>query len=614
MTLSWSSASERLARRCGWAGAHRVGVNAVVAAASSAWPCAPGPARAGGTASPPRRRVRLSSSLTSGRCRRDAAARIPPIVAAPREWPVCVFAPAERQHQEALGDGRGDARPAGSGGRPRSRRSAAPTRVGISCSSGTGSPAATTGRRTAAAPATAARPDRRRVWAPCSNADRNIAKFSEIRVMPRPSALQRQLADHQLDGAVGGLRRTAHQVQGDAVVPHGTRDSMATTLAVAVERLDEQAVAVGGVAEPAQRHGEAALGLGVAPGVGAGDRVGHLLGRDVAVSADPHGQARPGAPGSRPGGRRAYRGPDSLKSEVCRIASSPSRRALRPASRYACAPSSWRPSRRAPSRRSGTGQPRVDGLRPGPRVADRVTAGQADADFDAVGDGGACRWARTPPTCRGGWRSSPASRSCPHSSSSPRMADSSSPVSAFSARWDRNSTIAADDQRQRAEQAEDRVERTRAGWPVNRSGVRDGEPDHPVDHVQQAVLAGERSREQLDETPGQQDPHHVAGDQHRGRLDQCAPADLGPKLPEFWAKVRRGALIKAAAALVAGMAVGILLCWGLLELFPGTLDRDDRAVRGQPGRRIRRCRCRRVHRHTRTSSSTRCSACSARWR
>jgi lysyl-tRNA synthetase class 2 len=45
---------------------------------------------------------------------------------------------------------------------------------------------------------------------------------------------------------------------------------------------------------------------------------------------------------------------------------------------------------------------------------------------------------------------------------------------------------------------------------------------------------------------------------------------------EFWAKVRRGALIKAAAALAAGMAVGILIGWGLLEMFPGTLERDER--------------------------------------
>lgn len=45
---------------------------------------------------------------------------------------------------------------------------------------------------------------------------------------------------------------------------------------------------------------------------------------------------------------------------------------------------------------------------------------------------------------------------------------------------------------------------------------------------------------------------------------------------EFWAKVRRGALVKAAATLVAGMAVGTLTGWGLLELFPGSLARPDR--------------------------------------
>lgn len=44
---------------------------------------------------------------------------------------------------------------------------------------------------------------------------------------------------------------------------------------------------------------------------------------------------------------------------------------------------------------------------------------------------------------------------------------------------------------------------------------------------------------------------------------------------EFWAKVRRGALFKAAAVLVAGNVVGILLAWGLLELFPGSLKGDD---------------------------------------
>jgi lysyl-tRNA synthetase, class II len=47
---------------------------------------------------------------------------------------------------------------------------------------------------------------------------------------------------------------------------------------------------------------------------------------------------------------------------------------------------------------------------------------------------------------------------------------------------------------------------------------------------------------------------------------------------EFWAKVRRGALFKATATLVVAMAIGTLIGWGLLELFPGTLDRADRPL------------------------------------
>jgi len=47
---------------------------------------------------------------------------------------------------------------------------------------------------------------------------------------------------------------------------------------------------------------------------------------------------------------------------------------------------------------------------------------------------------------------------------------------------------------------------------------------------------------------------------------------------EFWAKVRRGALFKAAATLVVAMATGTLIGWGLLELFPGSLARSDRPL------------------------------------
>ena len=45
---------------------------------------------------------------------------------------------------------------------------------------------------------------------------------------------------------------------------------------------------------------------------------------------------------------------------------------------------------------------------------------------------------------------------------------------------------------------------------------------------------------------------------------------------EFSAKVRRGALVKAAAVLVAGNLLGIALAWGLLELFPASLQPENR--------------------------------------
>lgn len=47
---------------------------------------------------------------------------------------------------------------------------------------------------------------------------------------------------------------------------------------------------------------------------------------------------------------------------------------------------------------------------------------------------------------------------------------------------------------------------------------------------------------------------------------------------QFWAKVRRGALLKSAVVLVAGMAIGILAAWALLELFPGTLAPEWRLL------------------------------------
>ena len=64
-----------------------------------------------------------------------------------------------------------------------------------------------------------------------------------------------------------------------------------------------------------------------------------------------------------------------------------------------------------------------------------------------------------------------------------------------------------------------------------------------------------------------------------------------------------------------GGLIGILVSWGLVEMFPGTLEPAvPAAVRGQPGDRIRHRRSRRVRRQAARSCSTRSWACSARWR
>ncbi|KXF84077.1 lysine--tRNA ligase [Rhodococcus ruber Chol-4] len=48
--------------------------------------------------------------------------------------------------------------------------------------------------------------------------------------------------------------------------------------------------------------------------------------------------------------------------------------------------------------------------------------------------------------------------------------------------------------------------------------------------------------------------------------------------PEFYTRVRRGAVWKSLGVLVAGLAVGTLIGWGLVELFPGTLPSDERLL------------------------------------
>src|SRR5271166_1889444 len=67
-------------------------------------------------------------------------------------------------------------------------------------------------------------------WAPCSNADRNIAKFSEIRLMPMRSACRARLLDVSLNVPLGESGDRHIKSSETAVRPHGTSESMATTV------------------------------------------------------------------------------------------------------------------------------------------------------------------------------------------------------------------------------------------------------------------------------------------------------------------------------------------------------------------------------------------------
>ena len=134
--------------------------------------------------------------------------------------------------------------------------------------------------------ARAAARGRRRSARPRSKTARNMAKFSEIRSTPSAARRCDELGHHELDEPVVGVPVAAHQVEREPVAAPGHEGQQRAQRALAVERLDQHAVAVGRVAEAAQRHGEAALGLGVAPGVGPLDDLAHLVGRQLAVAAD----------------------------------------------------------------------------------------------------------------------------------------------------------------------------------------------------------------------------------------------------------------------------------------------------------------------------------------
>ena len=117
----------------------------------------------------------------------------------------------------------------------------------------------------------------------------------------------------------------------------------------------------------------------------------------------------------------------------------------------------------------------------------------------------------------------------PYTSSRPRIADSSSPVSAFSERCDWNSTIAAAIRASAPNRPSSALTKP-CGMTAELLGSGAGERADAVDRVEEPVFAGQGSGEQFEQSPADDDADRHAGQQRCGGLEQRAAANLGPEL------------------------------------------------------------------------------------
>ena len=190
-------------------------------------------------------------------------------------------------------------RPWAAPGCRRSTGSAAPTPAGTSRWSGTAPRAATTWRRTAASERHTRSTGPAPIRAPSSKTDRNTAKFSEIRVTPNSSAPVAQLGDHELDDAVG-------RPSGFGASGRGTPRSRPTARATACRprprpcrrrgrpataSTSRQSPSAGSPSRPRAIEKPRSVSVSRQASARAID-LRHLVGRDVAVAADPDGVCR----------------------------------------------------------------------------------------------------------------------------------------------------------------------------------------------------------------------------------------------------------------------------------------------------------------------------------
>ena len=183
---------------------------------------------------------------------------------------------------------------------------------------------------------------------------------------------------------------------------------------------------------------------------------------------------------------------------------------------------------RRPAVRLAQPQPGVNGLGPSAGIADRVAAGQAHADLDAIGD----RGARVV---------------CEHDglvATGGEVAERVVLAVQLEQAADRRLVLAGErilgalrlEQHHRrehqchgSEQPEQRPEHD-VGVAGEEVGVGEREAADPVQCVRQPFIAGQRAGEGLEQRPGQQGPDRHPGHQHDGSFQQRTTAHPGVEL------------------------------------------------------------------------------------
>ena len=179
-------------------------------------------------------------------------------------------------------------------------------------------------------------------WVPCSNADRNIAKFSDTRLIPTSSEFRHSSLTISSMLPLGEWGERRIRSRDTPLAPHGTSDNIATTCPSSrTASTSRQSPSAGSPSRPRamEKPRSSSVSRQASARVITSVISSALSSRCLRIrTATPARRALVTA-------WRTPRisGPDNRNSSVCRMASSPSCNALSPAPRKACAPAALAP-------------------------------------------------------------------------------------------------------------------------------------------------------------------------------------------------------------------------------------------------------------------------------